>query len=75
MKFVKMEVLIDRGNFSESDEWKTIYSQIQQAIASIEWPTGSGSFTIHKQSGKKRGEGSGVKILSECDFQCKPACL
>jgi hypothetical protein len=22
MKFVKMEVLIDKGDFSESDEWK-----------------------------------------------------
>lgn len=65
MKFVKMEVLIDRGNFSASDEWKTIYGQIQQAIASIEWPPRSGSFTIHKQSGKKRGEGSGVKPIKD----------
>ncbi|MFO7970852.1 MAG: hypothetical protein R6U40_03785 [Desulfobacterales bacterium] len=63
MKFVKMEVLIDKGDFSKSDEWKTIYDQIQHAIASIEWPPGSGSFTIHKQSGKKRGEGSGVKFI------------
>jgi hypothetical protein len=65
MKFVMMEILIDKGNFSKSDEWRTIYIQIQQAIAAIEWPPGSGSFTIHKQSGKKRGEGSGVKAIKE----------
>ena len=65
MKFVKMEVLIDKGDFSRNDEWKTIYDQIQQAIAAIEWPPGSGSFTIHKQSGKKRGEGSGVKPIKD----------
>lgn len=65
MKFVKMEVLIDNGEFSASDEWKIIYSQIKQAIAAIEWPQGSGSFTIHKQSGKKRGEGSAVKPIKD----------
>lgn len=65
MRFVKMEVLIDKGDFSKSDEQKTIYDQIQQAIAAIEWPPGSGSFTIHKQSGKKRGEGSGVKPIKD----------
>jgi hypothetical protein len=31
-----MEVLIDKGDFSKSDEWKIIYDQIQQAIAAIE---------------------------------------
>ncbi|MCD6298737.1 MAG: restriction endonuclease [Deltaproteobacteria bacterium] len=65
MKFMKMEVLIDKGDFSKSDEWKTIYDQIQQAIAAIEWPPGSSSFTIHKQSGKKRGQGSGVKPIKD----------
>ena len=65
MKFVKMEVLIDKGDFSNSDEWNKINSQIQQAIAAIEWPPGSGSFTIYEQSGKKRGEGSGVKPIKD----------
>ncbi|MBI4774122.1 MAG: hypothetical protein HY788_08075 [Deltaproteobacteria bacterium] len=60
MKFVKMEVLIDRGNFSSTSDWKRIYDQIKKAVSAIEWPKGSGSFTIRKQSGKKRGQGSGV---------------
>jgi hypothetical protein len=65
MKFIKMEVLIDKGDFSISADWKRIESEIRQAIASIGWPPGSGSFTIYKQSGKKRGEGNGVKPIKD----------
>lgn len=65
MKFIKMEVLIDKGDFSKSDDWKRIDGEIKKAIASIEWPKGSGSFTIHAQSGKKRGEGNGVKPIKD----------
>jgi hypothetical protein len=63
MKLVKMEVLIDRGAFSSGKEWKRILGQIEQAIGAVEWPAGSGSFSIRKQSGKKRGQGSGVKPI------------
>lgn len=65
MKFVKIEALVDKGDFSKSDDWKKIETEIKQAIASIEWPPGSGSFTIYEQSGKKRGEGSGVKPIKD----------
>ncbi len=65
MKLVRMEVLIDEGSFSSSDEWKRIYGQIEESIKAIDWPPGSGSFTIRKQSGKKRGEGSGVKPIKD----------
>ncbi|MBW2622419.1 MAG: hypothetical protein JRD68_05900, partial [Deltaproteobacteria bacterium] len=65
MKFVKMEILIDEGDFSASAAWQTISEQIKDSIKAVEWPVGSGSFTIHKQSGKKRGEGSGVKPIKE----------
>jgi Restriction endonuclease BamHI len=65
MKLVGMEVLIDKGRFSASQEWTRIRGQIEDSIRAIEWPPGSGSFTIYKQSGKKRGEGSGVKPIKE----------
>jgi len=65
MKLVGMEVLIDKGRFSSTRQWKKIHSQIKDSIKAIEWPPGSGSFTIYKQSGKKRGEGSGVKPIKE----------
>ena len=63
MKLVRTEILIDKGHFSSSSVWQEIKTQISQAIKAVEWPPGSGSFTILKQSGKKRGEGSGVKPI------------
>lgn len=35
----------------------------------VEWPPGSGSFTLHDESGKKRGEGSGVKPIKAACMQ------
>lgn len=65
MKLVRMEILIDKGQFSSSEEWKMILNQIQEGIKAVDWPPGCGSFTICKQSGKKRGEGSGVKPIKQ----------
>lgn len=65
MKIVQTERLIDVGGFSKTGRWKTIEKHIHQAIKSIQWPPGSGSFTLYDQSGKKRGEGNGVKPIKE----------
>jgi hypothetical protein len=65
MKIVQIETLIDAGHFSRSDEYKIIEGHIVQAIKSVEWPPGSGSFTLYDESGKERGKGSGVKPIKE----------
>jgi len=65
MKIIRLEALIDEGNFSSSKEFHKIKDEVYQAIKSVEWPPGSGSFTLFDQSGKKRGEGSGVKPIKE----------
>ncbi len=65
MKIMRVERLIDKGEFSKSSTWKTIESQIVQAIKAIEWPPGSGSFILYEQPGKARGEGNGVKPIKE----------
>jgi len=65
MKIVRIERLIDAGSFSSSAHWRNIQAQVIRAIMSIEWPPDSGSFTLHDQYGKKRGEGSGVKPIKE----------
>jgi hypothetical protein len=65
MKIVQVERIIDAGIFSRSKDWQTIETQIFQAIKSIQWPKGSGSFTLRNESGKKRGQGSGVKPIKE----------
>lgn len=65
MKILRVERLIDEGGFSSTEEWKTIESQITQAIKTIEWPPDSGSFTLYPESGKKRGQGNGVKPIKD----------
>lgn len=65
MKIVRVELLIDAGRFSSSPEWETIQKHVEEAILKVQWPPNSGSFTLYNQSGKKRGEGSGVKPIKE----------
>jgi len=69
MKIMQVERLIDVGGFSSTQEWKVIESHIFSAIQSIQWPPDSGSFTLRDESGKKRGEGSGVKPIKEACMQ------
>jgi hypothetical protein len=69
MKIIHIERIIDAGTFSRTETWRTIETQIFQAIRSIEWPKGSGSFTLHDESGKKRGQGSGVKPIKTACMQ------
>ena len=63
MKISHIKNLIHHGQFSESKEWKSARRQILKAVKLVDWPPGSGSFTIRPQSGKKRGEGNGVKPI------------
>ena len=67
MKIVHVETLISAGEFADSRQWKTLRLQLHRAIKGVVWPPGSNKFTIYPQSGKKRGEGNGVKpIKNEC---------
>lgn len=63
MKIVKTEILIETGNFSKTTDWKRAKKNIHDAIAGVEHPKGSGKFTIYPESGKKRGQGNGVKPI------------
>lgn len=65
MKTIHIETLISKGVFPESSEWRMIREQIASGILAVQWPLGSGSFTIYPQSGKKRGEGNGVKPIKD----------
>lgn len=63
MKIVHIETLISQGSFSKSSEWETIRNSACIAVRAADWPPGSGTFIIYPQSGKKRGEGNGVKPI------------
>ena len=65
MKCVKMEILIDKGDFSGSETWTRLRGNIEAAIKAVVWPPGNDDFTIYAQSGKKRGQGNGVKPIKE----------
>src|SRR5581483_1494040 len=42
-----------------------VFDDIRDAIRAVCWPEGAETFTIFDQSGKKRGEGSGVKPIKD----------
>jgi hypothetical protein len=60
LKIVHIETLIKTGTFPDSETWKQLRDKIHECIKKVDWPHGSGKFTIHPESGKKRGEGNGV---------------
>jgi hypothetical protein len=63
LKIVDVVTLQSCGSYAGSEHWRKTRKQIHQAVRRCEWPIGSGSFTIHPQSGKKRGQGNGVKPI------------
>lgn len=65
LKIPHVETLISRGQFAQSDKWRTIKDSALAAVRAADWPPGSGSFTIYPESGKKRGEGNGVKPIKD----------
>jgi hypothetical protein len=60
MKIVHEETLIRIGKYSTSKAWRMTRSTLYQAIRNVDWPRGSGRFTIYPKSGKERGKGNGV---------------
>ena len=60
MKIVREETIICRGAYSRSKAWRSTRSTLYEAIRRVDWPRGSGSFTINPELGKKRGMGNGV---------------
>jgi len=65
MKVVKNVTLISSGDFPSSAFWRDTRSKIHDAIRAVDWPRGSGAFTIYPESGKKRAEGNGVKPIKD----------
>ncbi|MHB1001852.1 MAG: hypothetical protein ACYC27_21645 [Armatimonadota bacterium] len=65
MKIIREEMLISLGGITDSNEWESIKEKLHSAIKSIDWPSGSGSFTIYPESGKKPGQGNGVVPIKQ----------
>lgn len=63
MKLLEYHDILNGGLFERSEILQKAWNDIEQAIALTDWPHGSGSFTIYPESGKKSGQGNGVKLI------------
>lgn len=63
MKIVQEVQLISCGDYAASSAWRATRAKIHAAVRAVDWPPGSGRFTIYPESGRKRGEGNGVKPI------------
>lgn len=63
MKIVRVETLLSRGQYATLAEWKVTQERVYEAIRAVDWPPGTGKFTIYPESGKARRKGNGVKPI------------
>lgn len=75
MKVVQTEILIERGEVSQSREYRKILTDVKVAIASVTWPTDSNTFTLNnleKQSnGVKPIKQRCMATLEDRGWQCE----
>lgn len=63
MKIVCYHDILNAHLFETSESVISAWNEISCAIQITDWPHGSGKFTIHPESGKKSGQGNGVKPI------------
>lgn len=63
MKLLEYHDILHPELFQTSNALKQAWNEVVNAINVTDWPHGSGSFTIYPESGKKRGQGNGVKPI------------
>lgn len=63
MKLLEYHDILNGELFANSMVLKQAWDDVQQAVELTDWPHGSGSFTIYPESGKKSGQGNGVKLI------------
>ena len=69
MHITAWDTLVNRSGpdggsrYIDTAPYRLVESEIRQAIAATVWPAGANDFTIFPQSGKKSGEGNGVKPI------------
>lgn len=63
MKIVAIHDLLNPDRFVTSSSLAGAWQDVEKAIHATDWPHGSGQFSIYPESGKKRGQGNGVKPI------------
>lgn len=63
MRLIEYHDILNPELFERSPALQAAWDDVCRAVALTDWPHGSGSFTIYPESGKKSGEGNGVKLI------------
>ena len=63
MKLLEYHDILNGHLFADSSVLRQAWDDVRQAVALTDWPHGSGFFTIYPESGKKSGQGNGVKLI------------
>ncbi len=65
MKIIEEIDLINVSGAKSNPGIAKALREVRKAIKGIVWPTGSRQFTIHPESGKRSGEGNGVRPIRD----------
>lgn len=65
MKIIEEIDLINISGSKSNPGIAKALGEVRKAIKGLVWPTGSSQFTIHPQSGKRSGEGNGVRPIRD----------
>lgn len=65
VKLQRILPIVERGPFAESADRQAVEGQLQIAVGAIRWPPDAENFTIYPESGKKTGEGNGVRPIRD----------
>lgn len=63
MKLLEYHDILNTSLFEKSLNLKLAWEEVKEAIKATDWPHGTGKFTIYPESGKKSGQGNGVKPI------------
>jgi Restriction endonuclease BamHI len=60
MKIVEVEDVISAGKFAASGTWRSACADVEDAISRVDWPRGSGAFTVNPTK-----KGNGVRPIKQ----------
>jgi hypothetical protein len=65
VRLVQWETIINNPGSAFSSIQERVFGDIRLAIEAVVWPPAAPSFTIRPESGKKRGQGNGVRPIKD----------
>lgn len=65
MRIVEELDVLDAGKIKNAHDVVVALDEVRAGIDAVVWPSGSDRFTIYPESGKKHGQGNGVKPIRD----------